>query len=98
MDERLPGMFEAGELITWADQERYVLIELGFHHLPECAWEVLDYFIGRGLTPIIAHPERYTWWDDRLDVLHQLNERRCFFQFNVMSLNHHWGEKATSRR
>ncbi len=97
MDDRLPAMFEAGELITWADQNRYVLVELGFHKLSPCVWDVLDYFLGRGLTPIIAHPERYTWWDAHPEAFDRLMERRCFLQFNVMSLNRLWGEPAFER-
>lgn len=97
LDERLPAMYEAGELITWADQGRYVLVELGFHHLHECVWSVLDYFAQRGLTPIIAHPERYTWWDEHRGVLERLEERSAFLQFNVMSINGLWGEPARDR-
>lgn len=97
MDERLPEMFEAGELITWADQEHYVLVELGFHRFASCTWEVLDYFRERGLTPIIAHPERYTWWEGRPEALDGLLERDCWLQFNVMSLNRLWGDEAYER-
>lgn len=92
MDETIPDLMESGHLITWADQGRYILTELGFHDCRACSWEVLDYVQGKGLTPIIAHPERYTWIHDDWRSVDRLEERGCFFQINVMSLNGLWGE------
>jgi tyrosine-protein phosphatase YwqE len=96
MTEALPEKMESGKLLSWADQKKYVLIELGFHKCPACSWEVLDFMQGRGLTPIIAHPERYTWWPEQLTTLHRLVERGCIFQINVMSINGLWGENTRS--
>ncbi|MGI8907626.1 MAG: tyrosine-protein phosphatase [Candidatus Sumerlaeaceae bacterium] len=87
----VPDLFEAGGLLTWADQNEYILIELGFHHMPTCTFEVLNYFIKRGLTPILAHPERYTWLPAAPDVVRQLADLGCWFQINVMSINGFWG-------
>lgn len=94
MDESIPELFEHGQLLTWADQGRYVLTELGFNECRACTWEVLDFFDSCGYTPIIAHPERYVWIIDRWDFVDQLEERGCFFQINIMSLNGLWGEAS----
>jgi protein-tyrosine phosphatase len=93
MNASLPELFEAGRLTTWAGEGRYILIELGFRHMLEPAWEVLDYFIARGLTPIVAHPERYMWLLPDSEAAERLVSMDLWLQFNVMSLNGLWGDK-----
>lgn len=92
LNPQLPELYEDGQLITWADQNRYILIELGFHHVDPCFWEVLNYFVDQGLTPILGHPERYTWLPSEPDTIRRLADLGCFFQLNVMSINGLWGE------
>jgi protein-tyrosine phosphatase len=92
LSDRVPELFESGELLTWADQGRYVLIELGFHKCPDCAFDVLNYFIDRGFEPILAHPERYTWLPAQHETVHRLADLGCWFQINVMSINGLWGD------
>jgi protein-tyrosine phosphatase len=92
VNDRVPELFENGELITWADQNRYVLIELGFHKCPSCAFDVLQYFLNRNLTPILAHPERYTWLPAEPQTVKRLADLGCWFQINVMSINGLWGD------
>jgi protein-tyrosine phosphatase len=91
LNERVPELYEAGELLSWADQGRYVLIELGFHKMPDCAIDVLKYFTGRGITPILAHPERYTWLPGAPEIIRLCADMGCWFQINVMSINGLWG-------
>jgi protein-tyrosine phosphatase len=92
LNQAVPEMFEAGGLLTWADQNEYVLIELGFHHMPDCVFDVLNFFVNRGLTPILAHPERYTWLPAQPQIVRRLADLGCWFQINVMSINGLWGE------
>lgn len=94
LNEQIPERFEAGELLSWADEGRYVLLELGFHECPAYVWKVLDYFERKQLTVMVAHPERYTWLAGQWGTFQRLVERGCFFQINVMSINALWGEDA----
>lgn len=96
LGEELPELFEAGRILTWADQGRYILLELGFHECHESTPEVIDYFLHRNITPIVAHPERYTWLTSSGRIFRWLNELGCFFQVNVMSINGNWGGRAQS--
>lgn len=94
----LPELFQREELITWADQDRHVLIELGFQSVHSCLWDVLDFFVARGLVPIIAHPERYAWWPTAPpELLPRLIEMGCWFQYNVTSLAGGWGPAKRDR-
>lgn len=94
LNDKVPAMYESGLLMSWADQNQYVLIELGFHQCNDCVWDVLQYFIDRNLTPIIGHPERYTWLPGKPETVRRLAELGCYFQINVMSINGLWGQEA----
>lgn len=91
INEELAEKYEAGELLTWADQGKYVLLELGFNFIHPAMWSILDFFESKGLSVMVAHPERYVWLPDNMGVLQRLVERGYFFQLNVMSLNGLWG-------
>lgn len=80
--------------MTWADQGRFILVEFGFQRHYPAAMDVVDYFIRQGLTPMIAHPERYTWLPAEPEFFRDLNDRGCVFQFNVMSINGHFGPRT----
>lgn len=87
LTDKVPELFESGKLITWADENRFILTELGFRKYSPALFDVIDYFLGKNITPIIAHPERYLWLPGEPEVFHKLNERGCRFQFNVMGIN-----------
>jgi len=91
LNGQIPELYEDGQVITWADQNRYILIELGFHHVDPCMWDVLNYFVDNGVTPLLGHPERYTWLPEQPDTIRRLADLGCFFQINVMSINGLWG-------
>jgi len=91
---RIRQLFERGELITWADQGKYILMELGFQRRSEGVLEVVDYFLNSGITPIIAHPERYLWLPGDGVLFAELRDRGCVFQFNTMSINGHFGKRT----
>lgn len=90
---RVMNLFDKGKLLTWADQGKFILVELGFQRRSEGTLEVIDHFIEAGLIPIIAHPERYQWLPNDVAMFEHLRDRGCVFQFNTMSLNGHFGPR-----
>lgn len=91
---RVISQFKKGNIMTWADQGKFVLVELGFQQRSESALEVVDYFLENNITPIIAHPERYLWLPRDPELFVGLRSRGCIFQFNTMSINGHFGPRA----
>ncbi len=91
---RIMNQFDNGRLLTWADQGRFILVELGFQRKSGGVLEVIDHFIAAGLTPIIAHPERYLWLPEDVSLFVELRDRGCIFQFNTMSINGHFGPRT----
>ena len=54
----LMDLLERGKLLTLAGS-RYLLLEFGFYDDPEYMAHILHRVLAGGLTPIVAHPERY---------------------------------------
>ena len=64
---------------------RYVLIELPLDHEFEEIDEVIDRLFEKGNVPIIAHPERYSYYTD-LTLFDELFKKGVLFQGNIGSL------------
>lgn len=90
---RIMDLFDAGKLMTWADQGRFILVELGFQGKSSAVLDVVDHLLDAGVIPIIAHPERYLWLPQEPGLFEELRDRGCVFQFNTMSLNGHFGPR-----
>ncbi|MCX8112042.1 MAG: histidinol-phosphatase [Bacteroidia bacterium] len=75
--------------------KRYVLIELGFWASP-VGWESLMFQLYQiGYTPVLAHPERYTFADRQ--TLKSWYERGYFLQVNLLSLARAYGKEAQQK-
>ena len=93
---RVRQIFDEGKLMTWADQGKFILVELGFQRHSTRTLEVIDHFIEAGLIPIIAHPERYGWLPEEPELFEELRDRGCVFQFNSMSIGGFFGPRIQS--
>lgn len=74
------------EIPTYGDQGKYCLLELPMHQVPLYTDEVLFHFQAQGLTPIIAHPERYSPVIQDPNTILTWLERGCLVQLNAGSL------------
>ena len=45
----------------------------------------------KGYIPVIAHPERYLYYKDQKNKYHELHERGCQLQINLLSLSGYYG-------
>lgn len=90
-----PLLFEEEPLITLADSE-YVLIELPFDEFPFFMEDLVYKLRLRGLTPIIAHPERNTVVQKNIARLEPLLTQGCLIQLNGMSIQKRFGAERTA--
>lgn len=90
MDEHFSELLERGELLM-LDQERHVLVELPFHHAPLALRSTLFDMQTKGYKPILAHPERYPYYHNKLDEYQSLHDAGCRFQVNILSITGHYG-------
>jgi protein-tyrosine phosphatase len=81
----LPGLLESGIHLT-INRGGYFLIEFSPQAVPATIEQFLATMIASGLVPIIAHPERNSWFTHRHDVLTSLVRRGVLLQITASSL------------
>lgn len=68
---------------------RCMLIELPVAYLPKWTGEVLDELEVQGILPLLAHVERYSYFQRQPEKLYELVCDGCYAQFNATSLVKH---------
>lgn len=96
LDEFFPDLLTADDLLTFG-APRYLLFELGWAAAPHQLNDILFRMRTRGCTPVLAHPERYSYYYDDLSPLEHLHETGCLFQLNWASLTGRYGERAQAQ-
>lgn len=75
--------------------KRYVLIELGFW-MPPIGWEQVVFELQqRDYTPVLAHPERYSFADKQ--TMKKWFEQGYLLQVNLLSLGGAYGREAQAK-
>lgn len=84
----LLGRVQAGELLTYPAGRRYLLVELPGYEAPPAFTEQVFFDLQvAGITPVVAHPERYLALSEALfPRLVEWVERGVLFQVNGRSL------------
>lgn len=76
----------AGELMTVGDGGTYALVEFPPYEIPWYAISVLEHMVESGITPILAHPERYTMLHRDLDEPRTWYFKGILAQLDIASL------------
>ena len=108
-DERIPvrlhpgmeifGTYETArflrerKLLT-INNSRYPLIEFAFHTDGEEETGILQSVIDAGYTPVVAHPERYSYVCQEPALINRWKKMGCLFQVNRGSLLGRYGYSA----
>ncbi len=89
MDEYFVKLFQSGELLTLKDN--YVLVEMSYLNPPIQLYSIIFELQVAGYIPILAHPERYTFYHNNLDEYKKLINSGCLFQLNLLSVVGYYG-------
>lgn len=84
LDEHFDRLIESGDLLTMGDN--YVLFELPFMAAPDMLKSTLFKLQMAGYKPILAHPERYSYWHREPQKFRELVDRDVMLQVNINSL------------
>jgi protein-tyrosine phosphatase len=90
LDERIESLLNEDKVLTLADGRNYLLLEL----LPDVSVPLgpfIKRLIDSGLTPIIAHAERYPYFIDQPERAFELTASGAVFQVTASSLVGQWG-------
>lgn len=90
----VPELLSAGQLMTLADEGKYLLVELPVHEMPAWVLEVLFRIRVQGVMPVLAHPERNGVLSERPERLHGFIRRGALVQVNGSSLTGRQGRGA----
>lgn len=91
LDDHFEDILKHGDLLT-IDSDKVLVEMLAFAPPPQ-----LDNYLfilqTKGYTPIIAHPERYAFMRNNKKQYHDLHDRGCILQVNLLSLTGHYGHE-----
>jgi len=73
---------------------KYLLFETSYTHRPQQLEEVIFEILANKFIPILAHPERYRYMKNDLDLYTSLKNLGVEFQVNINSLNGYYGGHA----
>ena len=73
---------------------RYILVELPFHNQIVNLEDIIYELKIKGLRPIIAHPERYTYFQKNYKEVDRLREEGFVFQGNYASILGYYGKES----
>ncbi len=75
-------------------KENYILVELSFLSAPVNLYETLFNIQIAGYKPVLAHPERYSYFHNSMGEYLKLKAAGCLFQMNLLSLSNYYGPKV----
>lgn len=78
--------FNRGEYLPLDGSGKYYLIEFPWRGFPDYSEDYLQQLIDKGITPVIAHPERQRAFSENLPRLEKLIEMGCVAQLTATSL------------
>jgi protein-tyrosine phosphatase len=90
IDEHFMDLLEQKELLTITGNE--VLVEISFMIEPARFHEILFQIQMAGYRPILAHPERYSFYHDKPESYIELKNRGCLLQLNTLALTGYYGK------
>jgi protein-tyrosine phosphatase len=84
------------ELLTFQgeNEERFLLFETEQVKQPVHLWEAIKRMQKIGLTPVLAHPERYSFLKREYRLVHELYDAGVLLQVNINSFSGYYGTEA----
>lgn len=89
----LPSKLANGDVLSLNDT-RYVLLETPHHVLPPRVEEIFFSLTTAGYVPILTHPERMTWIEQRYDLIKALAHAGTLMQITSGALLGRFGTRA----
>lgn len=90
LDTNFNLLLDKNELLPLKDN--YLLIELSYYQPPINLENTIYKIISSGYIPVLAHPERYTYFHNKLNSYNELKSMGCRFQINALSLSNYYGK------
>lgn len=90
MDEQFTKRLEENDILPLKDN--FILVEMSYFNAPLNLYDILFEIQLKEYKPILAHPERYSFYHNEFDNYYRLKKAGCLFQLNLLSLTDHYGK------
>ena len=74
----------------------YLLIEMSYLQASINFNEAINKISDIGIFPILAHPERYIYFYNKINKLQAIKDKGVLFQLNIMSLSSYYGKEVNT--
>ena len=85
---------QMGDVLTYNDAGKFVLVEPPFDRLPDWITEAVSKIRDMGITPVFAHPERNSVIQKDPSIMREIVKAGAMIQLTAMSLTHDNGNRA----
>ena len=92
LDEFLMQSLDRDDILPFGG--KYLLFETSFMSKPAVLEDFIFKVISKGLKPVMAHPERYIYFQNSWDLLTEILDRGTLFQINISSLSGFYSRQA----
>lgn len=93
INENIISLIEDGSIES-LNNTNHLLIELPFHNKILNLEDIIYELKYNGYVPVIAHPERYTYFQEDYELVDKLKEEGVLFQCNYSSIIGYYGKDA----
>lgn len=93
LDETFISKLKTEKLLSF--DGKHILVESSTMAPPNNIEEFVFEILSNGYTPILAHPERYSFWSN--EQLGRFADMGCRFQLNILSLSDCYGKQVRAR-
>ncbi len=90
LDDNFVTQFQNEDLLTL--KNKHVLVEMSYMSAPLQLYDILFELQLKGYTPVLAHPERYSFYHNSFENYMQLKKAGCLFQMNLLSSVGYYGD------
>jgi tyrosine-protein phosphatase YwqE len=90
-DEYFLSLIDKKDILTFGDN--YVLFEFSYHYKPFELEQTIFKLISAGYKPILAHPERYSYYNTK-EHYEKLKDLGLLFQINLISTQGFYGKNV----
>ncbi len=91
LDNYTAELFAQGDILPMPGKR--LLVELSFFGAPPDLENRIFQLRLQGYSPILAHPERYSYYQGNLSALERIRDLGCALQVNILSLTGHYGSQ-----
>ena len=93
LEPEFEDLLEKNNLLTFGP-EKYLLFELSFFDEPPRVNDVIWKMREKGVSPVLAHVERYAYWHKDYDKIEEMINRGVKLQLNIGSITGAYGPEV----